>query len=153
MAACFFCRKRVIAQVLSAIHPTDSEHYSTGKQICATDLFCVMRSSKPFSRMEGMWAASSCCSTMDMRGFLVGVSKYCCHRSYSTDSRFCIMSNIWCSADCKCSTSGCSQFENGIPGRCVQALLSRADCTPSFLCTKHVHAVEQLSVALCSNKS
>ena len=124
--------------------------------------YCCHRSYSTDSRfciMSNIWCSADCkcstsgCSTMDLRGFLVGVSKYCCHRSYSTDSRFCITSNFWCSADCKCSTSGCSQFEKGIPGRCVQALLSRADCTPSFLCTKHVHAVEQLSVALCSNKS
>ena len=51
-------------------------------------LFSLMRVSKPFSSMRGMCAVSSCCSTMETRGFLVGVSKYCCHRSYSTASRF-----------------------------------------------------------------
>lgn len=55
--------------------------------------FSVIRASKPLSRMAGMWLRSSCSSTMLMRGFLVGVSKYCCHRSYSTASLFCISHN------------------------------------------------------------
>ena len=98
-----------------------------------------------------MCAASSCCSTMDMRGFLVGVSKYCCHRSYSTDSRFCIMSNLGVQQIVAPVAAHNLKrgFLVGVPRRCCR----RANCTPSLVFTKHVHAVEQLSVALCSRTS